>query len=171
MIIMKVPEYNGIEKIISGGQCGADFGGLLAAETLNIPTGGWAPKNFKTHFGNNFALRERFNLKETNSSSYRPRTLKNIKDSDGTLIIASNMNSPGCLLTYHGCLQYNKPVLKIQIANGEIPELNLIIDCIQHWLSDNQIKTLNIAGNRDKNGNLHETITNTLLISVLNEQR
>ena len=29
--------------LISGGQTGADLGGLLAAEKLQLPTTGWAP--------------------------------------------------------------------------------------------------------------------------------
>lgn len=32
-----------VTKIISGGQTGADMGGLLAGELLHIPTGGTCP--------------------------------------------------------------------------------------------------------------------------------
>ena len=35
-------------KIISGGQTGADMGGLLAAKDLGIRTGGWMPKGWLT---------------------------------------------------------------------------------------------------------------------------
>jgi hypothetical protein len=34
--------------IISGGQTGADQGGLFAAEILKIKTGGYAPKGYRT---------------------------------------------------------------------------------------------------------------------------
>ena len=34
-------------KIISGGQTGADMGGLRAGRALNIPTGGSAPHGWK----------------------------------------------------------------------------------------------------------------------------
>jgi hypothetical protein len=34
------------EKVISGGQTGADQGGLRAAKAAGIPTGGWAPRGW-----------------------------------------------------------------------------------------------------------------------------
>lgn len=37
-----------IEKVISGGQTGADVGGVLAARLHHIKTGGWMPKGWKT---------------------------------------------------------------------------------------------------------------------------
>ena len=40
-----------IFKIISGGQTGADKGGLIAAKKANIKTGGIAPKGFMTEAG------------------------------------------------------------------------------------------------------------------------
>ena len=44
-------------KIISGGQCGSDSGGLAAAYDLGIETGGTAPKNFRTKYGSNPKLK------------------------------------------------------------------------------------------------------------------
>jgi hypothetical protein len=35
-----------LEKVVSGGQTGADQGGLRAARLAGIPTGGWAPKGW-----------------------------------------------------------------------------------------------------------------------------
>ena len=35
-----------LSRIISGGQTGADEGGLMAAALLGIPTGGWMPRGF-----------------------------------------------------------------------------------------------------------------------------
>ncbi len=40
-----------VRKIISGGQTGADRGGLLAGEALKIETGGTAPPIFMTELG------------------------------------------------------------------------------------------------------------------------
>ena len=47
-------------KVVSGGQCGADLGGLLAAELLGIPTGGIAPNGFRTEKGKQPILSSRF---------------------------------------------------------------------------------------------------------------
>lgn len=51
-----------IEKVISGGQDGADQAGLYAAQILSIPTGGWAAKNFMTESGPRPDLAELFGL-------------------------------------------------------------------------------------------------------------
>ena len=40
-----------ITKIVSGGQSGADQGGLDAAIELGIPHGGWCPKGRKSEDG------------------------------------------------------------------------------------------------------------------------
>jgi hypothetical protein len=40
-----------IERVISGGQTGADQGGLRAAQACGIPTGGWAPRGWLTEAG------------------------------------------------------------------------------------------------------------------------
>ena len=40
-----------IGKIISGGQTGVDQAALRAAKACGIPTGGWAPKGWRTEDG------------------------------------------------------------------------------------------------------------------------
>lgn len=53
-----------LQKVISGGQSGADRAALEAAHAIGIPTGGWAPEGYKTINGNDFSLRDKFNLIE-----------------------------------------------------------------------------------------------------------
>ena len=53
-----------LQKIISGGQTGADRGGLEAAEALGIETGGTVPLGFWTTDGKCPELVTRFKLKE-----------------------------------------------------------------------------------------------------------
>ena len=62
------------EKVISGGQTGADQAGLIAAEKAGITTGGWMPKGFRTLDGPNPGLAARFGLREHPSEEYPPRT-------------------------------------------------------------------------------------------------
>jgi len=64
-----------IEKIISGGQTGADRAALDVALKLGIPHGGWIPKGRKTEKG---PLPERYRLKEMPTDSYEARTEKNV---------------------------------------------------------------------------------------------
>ena len=49
--------------IISGGQTGADQGGLEAAKSLNIKTAGWAPVDFMTNKGPDPSLANMYGLK------------------------------------------------------------------------------------------------------------
>ena len=74
-----------IEKIISGGQTGADQAALDAAIKYNFPHGGWIPKGRKTEDGR---LPDEYKLKEMSTDSYKERTEQNVIDSDGTVIIS-----------------------------------------------------------------------------------
>lgn len=152
-----------IEKIISGGQRGADQAGLFAAKCLGIQTGGTAPKGFKvSNFYNKVEydtwLELYFGLKQHASSSYPPRTFQNVKNSTGTLIIG-NTESFGTALTIRNCNELKKHF----IVN---PTEVSFID----WLILNKIKVLNVAGNRhnSKNPEIFQLVFNFLVNSLGN---
>src|SRR5512139_1952957 len=69
-----------VEKIVSGGQTGADRAGLDFAIEHGIPHFGWCPKGRKAEDG---SIDWRYDLKETPSSDYPQRTEWNVRDSDG----------------------------------------------------------------------------------------
>lgn len=133
-----------IEKIISGGQTGADQGGLEAGKELGIRTGGTAPFGWKTEEGSNYELRDTYNLKPSLSSNYQPRTKANVRASDGTVIFG-NINSPGSKLTLRLCDELDKTCL--HIVNPEA--INHYKPHFITWLHSNNIKVLNVAGNRE----------------------
>lgn len=139
-------DYRGLSRIISGGQVGADLGALHAARALQVETGGWAPRGWRTELGPNPGLAE-FGLVEHFRPEYKYRTEKNIEESDGTLIVASNLSSPGTALTISACSRLNKPfyVLKLSQISSET-----VFDVVQ-WIKSDDISVLNVAGNRDKN--------------------
>ena len=62
-----------LEKIISGGQTGADQGALDAAIKLGLDHGGWIPKGRKTEAG---PLSREYRLKEMPTGDYNRRTEK-----------------------------------------------------------------------------------------------
>lgn len=129
-----------IEKIISGGQTGADIGGLIAAEYLRIPTGGSMPKNFRREEGTyeeNKEFAKRFNLSEHSSLYYPPRTKENVIRSDGTVLFGITSSS-GSKLTIVLCKQYKKP-FRANPSHYEFVE----------WIMEKDIKVLNVAGNRE----------------------
>ena len=137
-----------LSKIISGGQTGADRAGIDAARDSGLDTGGWAPANYRTQNGSDYSLRN-LGLIEDSSSAYPPRTEKNVKNSDGTLIIGLNLQSPGCALTQRYITKHKKPFFLVQLALNDSNHLNLVND-VTNWLKNNDIRVLNIAGNREK---------------------
>lgn len=150
-----------IKKIISGGQIGADIAALRAARGFGIPTGGFAPKGFKTLNGPNLELRDIFDLVETESQSYPPRTFANVKNSDCTLRFAKNFDSRGELCTLKAIFEYHKPYKDVQLPI-DIGDLGKVEREIALWLEDINAECVNVAGNAD-------TDIETVVESILND--
>lgn len=150
MTLIYDDEYLGLSMVISGGQCGADRAGLEAAVEWKLRTGGKVPKGWRTHHGPDPSL-ARFNMVEDTSTEYPPRTKWNVQHSDGTVIFGSNLNSPGCNLTAKLCKQNKKPMKEI-LLNGEITGefIEATASELAKWIEEKKIRTLNVAGNRDK---------------------
>lgn len=130
-------------RVISGGQTGADQAGLKAARVVGLETGGWAPKNWRTDDGPNLNLRDIYKLEEHPSFNYPPRTLLNVRDSNGTIIFGDS-SSPGSRLTKRLCQDMRRPYLLVPFMAA--PEAaKLILD----WFTG-EIKVLNVAGNRER---------------------
>jgi hypothetical protein len=149
-----------VEKVISGGQTGADRMGLDVAKELGIPTGGTAPKNYRTENGPDWSL-QAYGLAESYSYDYEPRTYQNAQDSTGTVIFGDT-NSAGSKLTVKACKFHKKPYK----ANPSVLEL---VD----WIRESNITILNVAGNRGSklSGHQLEGYANTLFsaLKIVNE--
>lgn len=152
-----------ITKIISGGQTGADRGGLEAAKLLGIETGGWAPLNFRTEAGVDPSLGTEFGLVAMDAYDYLTRTKGNVEDSDGTLIFG-DVSSPGSRATLNECRRHGKPVLVLDWKTGDsIPEPEVFRD----WVEENDIKVLNVAGNRESKQSGIRAAVRSFLLSAL----
>ncbi len=127
-------------KIISGGQTGADFAGLEAAAALGLETGGTASYNWMTDEGPKRELLVSYGLVAGpyDSKTYPIRTRLNVRDSDGTLL-TGNSSSIGTRLTRRYCIQEGKPFIE-----------NPTPESLRAWLRINTIHILNVAGNREK---------------------
>ena len=79
-----------IQKIISGGQTGVDRAALDVSIRLGIPVGGWCPRDRWAEDG---PISLSYPLVETDSSDPAARTLLNVQNSDGTLVIAPDPDS------------------------------------------------------------------------------
>ena len=131
-----------IQKIISGGQTGADRAALDFAIRHNIPYGGWVPKGRKTEDG---TLPEKYSLQEMPTGRYSKRTEKNVLDSDGTLIVSHGLLTGGSALTTSFAELHRKPWIHIDL---EITSCSEAARTIQEWVVRNGIKTMNVAGPR-----------------------
>lgn len=134
---------NMIEKLISGGQTGADIAALDVALKHEFPHGGWCPKGRKSLDG---PILARYMLQETPSASYLQRTEWNVRDSDGTVVFTfAKEPTGGSLKTIKFAKKHGKPCLHIGRHGGTYtPELAL-----QQFVDEHCIKQLNVAGSRE----------------------
>jgi hypothetical protein len=133
-----------LRKVISGGQTGADQGGLRIAKALGIPTGGWLPKGCITLDGPQPALLEEYNMQEHPKEGYALRTEANVRDSDGTIRFATNFKSPGEKCTLKAINWFKKPHIDVDL-NDPRPWHDVVF-----WIAEHRIRTLNVAGNSEQ---------------------
>lgn len=152
-----------VDKIISGGQTGADQGGLEAGKALGITTGGTAPYNWITEKGPARELLQSYGLVAGphDPRIYPYRTRRNVYDSDATLIFGVS-TEPGTRLTIRFCRQYDKPY-KI-VTRSELDDLQ-VVAATRFWLD--QVEVLNVAGNRESKGPGLQAAVRDFLIKVL----
>lgn len=133
------------KKVISGGQTGADRGGLEAAKTLGILTGGTAPKGYLTEKGPDPSLKD-FGLVESHSNDYAVRTKQNVIASDGTLAFRF-VPGKGTDLTIEYAKSKQKPYFVIE--PDDIDSGSSLYQRIRRWMLDHNVHELNVAGNRE----------------------
>jgi hypothetical protein len=131
-----------VMKVISGGQTGADIGGIVGARRVGIATGGFAPKGWKTEKGPKPELAD-YGLVEHESTDYAARTVANVNLADATLIFSRNVNSPGTRKTLSAAIHHNKPHLCLDPG-----DINAEKE-VHEFLEKHHPVILNIAGNRE----------------------
>lgn len=132
-----------IEKVVSGGQTGADRAALVAAIALKVPHGGWCPRKRRAEDG---PIPPQFQLQETSTVDYPTRTEWNIRDSDGTLVFTFGTLDGGSALTVRSALRQQKPCLYLDLDTIDDAEAAAQVLAFV-WKS--AIKVLNVAGNRE----------------------
>ena len=159
-----------LTKIISGGQTGADRAALDVALNLGLPHGGWVPRGRRAEDGE---IPSRYQLKEMPTNSYPARTEANVIDSDGTLILTHGKLKGGSKLTREFADTFGKPCLHLDLNDilGDKALYTLV-----NWLTDKDIKVLNVAGTRASEDpsiydNAFEILNNALLLLNIRSQR
>ena len=119
-----------------------DRAALDAAIKLAIAHGGWIPRGRIAEDG---LLPQKYNLKETRSTSYAERTAKNVQEADGTLIISRGMLTGGSEYTREMAVKYERPWLHIDLSQMAAFQA---ASAINQWVLQNEIEILNVAGPR-----------------------
>lgn len=133
-----------LTKILSGGQTGVDRGALEAALRWPLPHGGHCPRGRRAEDGR---VPPEFELEETASSSYPPRTALNVKNADGTLLLVRGRDgyerSRGTKLTRELAERYGKPWWAADVQQHKH------VERVCGWLVDRGVHILNVAGPRE----------------------
>lgn len=129
--------------VISGGQTGVDRAALDVAIELGLPTGGWVPQGRLAEDGS-IPLRYT-GLEETHSADPAERTVRNVRDSDATLIISRGPLAGGSLLTLETAAHLGRPLLHLDLSECSQDEA---VGRARRWLTSFDPGRLNVAGPR-----------------------
>ena len=154
-----------IDKIISGGQTGADRAALDFAIARHISYGGWLPSGRKTEDG---ALDPAYQLKEMPTKDYAKRTEQNVLDADGTVIVTHGFPVAGSALTLEFARRHNRPCLPIDLKETSLEKA---AQSLVSWLRENSIRVLNVAGLRaGRDPVIYPAVMNLLRQSIVVEK-
>ena len=129
-----------IEKIVSGGQTGADRAALDWALSAGIPHGGWCPKGRKAEDG---PIPACYTLTESPSGNYLQRTEWNTRDAGGTVVFTiSPILSGGSKRTVEFAARHGKPWIHLHAEMPDLPRK------LEEFIKKNHITVLNVAGSR-----------------------
>jgi len=129
-------------KIISGGQTGVDRAALDVALKHEIECGGWCPAGRLDEFGK---IPDQYPVQELQAGGFTERTLQNVKDSDGTVVIYAAKLAGGTEQTVRFCVEQRRPHEPIdacKISTEKAAQL------IADFVRKHKIDILNVAGPR-----------------------
>jgi predicted Rossmann-fold nucleotide-binding protein len=129
-------------KIVSGGQTGVDRAALDVALKHGIECGGWCPTGRLDEFGR---IPHQYPLQELEVGGFPERTFRNVKDSDGTVIIYPGELGVGTEQTLHFCVEQRRPHELIDASKVSAEDAAKLIS---NFIRKHRIEILNIAGPR-----------------------
>lgn len=134
-------------KVVSGGQTGADRGGLDAAIDLGLEHGGWCPLGRRAEDG---AVPARYLLVETRTREYPERTGRNVVDSHATVVFTFGEARGGSELTLRLAREHGRPHLHVDLAKLGDESASARM---RKWLAEigagGEVGVLNVAGSRE----------------------
>jgi len=129
-------------KIISGGQTGVDRAALDVALRHRLECGGWCPAGRLDEFGK---IPDHYPIQELQGGGFTERTLQNVKDSDGTVVIYPVELRGGTEQTVRFCVELERPhqlIDALRVSTEDAAKL------IADFVRKNKIDILNVAGPR-----------------------
>jgi Circularly permutated YpsA SLOG family len=129
-------------KIVSGGQTGVDRAALDVALKHGIECDGWCPAGRLDEVG---PIPDRYPVKELEDGSFAERTLQNVNDSDGTVIVYFEELCGGTKFTLQCCRELKRPHKLIDAAKKS-PKA--AAESIVDFVRKQKIDILNVAGPR-----------------------
>ena len=129
------------ERIVSGGQTGVDRAALDVALALGLPCGGFCPRGRRAEDGR---IPDHYPLLETAGWAYSERTLRNVRESDATLVLHRGALRGGSALTVRLARRLRRPCLAVDLASDPDP-----VEAIRRWLASQRPRVLNLAGPRE----------------------
>ncbi len=154
-----------VEKIVSGGQTGADRAALDVALELGLAVGGWVPEGRWAEDGR---IPDHYpNLTETEGREPAIRTQRNVRDSDATVLLSHGAPTGGTALSLESAVRIGRPHLHLDLsaASGSSAAHQL-----RDWLDGERARTLNVAGPRSSEDPEIYAAAKRILESVLRRQ-
>ena len=119
-----------------------DRAALDVALKHGVKCGGWCPAGRLDEFGK---IPDHYPVHELPGGGFSERTLQNVKDSDGTVVIYPGELHGGSQQTVHFCVELKRPHQLIDASSTAIKEASKLIADFAH---NNKIHILNVAGPR-----------------------
>ena len=130
-------------RIVSGGQTGVDRAALDAALDAGVDCGGWCPDGRAAEDGVIPAQYPVVPLPD--GGGYEQRTVRNVRDSDGTVILSFGPPQGGSKTTLDAALAADRPVL---VVDARTTSQQAAAEQIAEFAQAHSIRTLNVAGPR-----------------------
>lgn len=146
--------------VISGGQTGADRGGLDAAIRAGVPHGGWCPLGRRAEDG---PIPLHYNLRECESEDYKVRTELNIRDSDWSVVFTYGPPTPGSKLTFDLASKLGKPATHFDMSRITMSRF------VSDFAVAHGFRTINVAGSRESKCPGIQSFVNSVMFLALQE--
>lgn len=129
-----------IRKIVSSGRTGVELAGLDIVLKLGIDLGGWSPRGMRNDDG---PIPDHYHLETVLPLGFKPAMEKNIKNSDGTLLITRGQKSIETRYAVETALRFQKQFLHIDLSqHSDFESASLT----SSWVALQHIHVLFITG-------------------------